>query len=79
MVYSEKTKACLAWLNKNYNLASLSVTDIINLSIEWNKNDAMENAANCYEMRQKQKNQEELNKKEEAKSRIDFDEEIDDF
>lgn len=77
MVYSEKTKACLAWLNKNYNLASLSITDIINLSIEWNKNDAMENAANCYEMRQKQKNQEELNKKEEAKSRIDFDEEID--
>ena len=70
MEHSEKTKACLAWLNKNYNLTSLSVADIINLTIEWNKNDAMEYAAQYYQMQQERKKKEE----EDAKSRIDFNE-----
>ena len=73
MEHSEKTKACLAWLNKNYNLTSLSVADIIDLTIEWNKNDAMEYAAQCYQQQQEHKQKEE----EIAKSRIDFNEETD--
>ena len=70
MENTEKTKACLAWLNKNYNLTSLSVADIVDLTIEWNKNDAMEYAAQCYQQQQERKKKEE----EEAKSRIDFNE-----
>ena len=70
MENTEKTKACLAWLNKNYNLTSLSIADIVDLTIEWNKNDAMEYAAQCYQWQQERKKKEE----EEAKSRIDFNE-----
>lgn len=73
MENAEKTKACLAWLNKNYNLTSLSIADIVDLTIKWNKNDAMEYAAKCYERKQERKKKEE----EEAKSRIDFNEIID--
>ena len=42
MKNSEKTTACLAWLNKNYNLTSLSIADIIDLTIEWNKNNVVD-------------------------------------
>jgi len=73
MENAEKTKACLEWLNKNYRLTSLSIADIVDLTIEWNKKDAMEYAAKCYEWKQEQKKKEE----EEAKSRIDFNEETD--
>ncbi len=38
----EKTKECLAWLNENYDLTSLSVADIVDLTITWNNKDAME-------------------------------------
>lgn len=75
-----KTKACLAWLNENYNLTSLSVADIVDLTITWNNNDAMENAAQYYQSQQEQKKKEEERKKkeeEEAKPRIDFKEETD--
>ena len=34
MENAEKTNACLAWLNENYNLASLSVADIVDLTID---------------------------------------------
>ena len=71
MENAEKTKACLSWLNKNYNLSSLSVTDIIDLTIKWNNNDAMENAA------QADHPQEHKQKEEDVKSHIDFNEEID--
>lgn len=80
MEHTGKTKACLAWLNENYNLTSLSVADIVDLTIEWNNKDAMENAAQYYQSQQEQKKKEEERKKkeeEEAKSRIDFIEEID--
>lgn len=73
MENAEKTKACLAWLNKNYILSSLSIADIIDLTIEWNNKDAMKNAAQCYQRQQELKQKEE----EEAKSRIDFNEETD--
>ena len=73
MEHSEKTKDCLAWLNKNYILSSLSIADIIDLTIEWNKNDAMKYAAQCYQWQQERKQKEE----EKAKSRIDFNEETD--
>ena len=73
MKNAEKTEACLAWLNKNYNLTSLSVADIVDLTIEWNKNDAMEYAVQYYQLRQERKQKEE----EEVKSRIDFNEETD--
>ena len=73
MEHSEKTKDCLAWLNKNYILSSLSIADIIDLTIEWNNKNAMENAAQCYQWQQERKQKEE----EKAKSRIDFNEEID--
>lgn len=66
-------KACLAWLNENYNLTSLSVADIVELTIEWNNKDAMENAAQYYQSQQEQKKKEE----DEAKSCIDFIEDID--
>lgn len=69
----EKTKVCLAWLNENYNLTSLSVADIVDLTIEWNNKDAMENAAQYYQWQQERKKKEE----EEAKQRIDFNEETD--
>lgn len=72
MEYSEKTNECLAWLNKNYNLESLSIADIVNLTIEWNKKDAMENAAQYYQMPRERKQ-----KEDEEKPRIDFNEEID--
>ena len=72
MEYSEKTNECLAWLNKNYNLEFLSITDIVNLTIEWNKKDAMENAAQYYQMPRERKQ-----KEDEEKPRIDFNEEID--
>ena len=80
MENAEKTKACLAWLDANYNLTSLSVADIVDLVIEWSNKDAMENAAQYYLSQQEQKKKEEERKKkekEEAKSRIDFIEEID--
>lgn len=80
MEITGKTKACLAWLNANYNLTSLSVADIVDLTISWNNTDAMENAAQYYQSQQEQKKKEdERNKKEEevAKSRIDFKEETD--
>ena len=48
----EKTKACLSWLNEKYNLSSLSIADIIDLTIEWNKNDAMKYAAKYYQLQQ---------------------------
>lgn len=75
----EKTKACLAWLNENYNLTSLSVADIVDLTIEWNNKDAMENAAQYYQWQQDQKKKEERKKKEEeeTKPRMDFNEETD--
>ena len=75
----EKTKACLAWLNENYNLTSLSVADIVDLTIEWNDKDAMENAAQYYQWQQDQKKKEERKKKEEeeTKPRMDFNEETD--
>lgn len=73
MEHTGKTKACLAWLNENYNLTSLSVADIVDLTILWNNNDAMENAAQYYQSQQEQKKKEE----EKVKSRIDFIEEID--
>ena len=81
MEHSEKTKACLAWLNENYNLTSLSVADIVDLTIEWNKKDAVDltiewnknNEMKNATFQQERKKKEE----EEAKSRIDFDEEID--
>lgn len=73
MEITGKTKACLAWLNANYHLTSLSVADIVDLTISWNNKDAMENAAKCYEWKQERKKKEE----EEAKSRIDFIEETD--
>ena len=69
----EKTKACLAWLNENYNLTSLSVADIVDLTIEWNDKDAMENAAKCYEWKQERKKKEE----EVTKPRMDYNEETD--
>lgn len=75
-----KTKACLAWLNENYNLTSLSVADIVDLTISWNNTNAMENAAQYYLSQQEQKKKEEERKKkeeEEAKPRIDFIEETD--
>lgn len=66
---TEKTKACLAWLNANYNLTSLSVADIVDLTILWNNNDAMENAAQYYQSQQEQKKkEEERNKKEEEEA-----------
>ena len=80
MKNAEKTKACLALLNEKYNLTFLSIADIVDLTIEWDKNDAMENAAQCYQLQQERKRKEEEQKKkeeEEAKSRIDFNEEID--
>ena len=80
MEHTEKTKACLAWLNENYNLTSLSVADIVDLTIEWNNKDAMENAAQYYQSQQEQKKKEEERKKkeeEEAKPCIDFIEETD--
>lgn len=69
--HTEKTKACLAWLNENYNLTSLSVADIVDLTIEWNNKDAIENATQYYQSLQEQK------KNEEVKSSIDFQEETD--
>ena len=69
----EKTQVCLAWLNENYNLTSLSVADIVDLTIEWNNKDAMENAARYYQSQQEQKKKEE----DETKSRMDFNEETD--
>lgn len=80
MEITGKTKACLAWLNANYNLTSLSVADIVDLTISWNNKDAMENAAQYYLSQQEQKKKEEERKKkeeEEAKPRIDFIEETD--
>ena len=72
MENAEKTKACLTWLNKNYNLSSLSVADIIDLTIKWNNKDVMENAAQVkHPQEHKQKEEEDV------KSRIDFNEEID--
>ena len=73
MEHSEKTKDCLAWLNKNYILSSLSIADIIDLTIEWNNKNAMEHAAQCYQWEQERKKEEE----EKAKSRIDFNEVVD--
>lgn len=73
MENTEKAKACLAWLNENYNLTSLSVADIVDLTIEWNNKDAMENAAQYYQWQQERKKKEE----EETKSRMDFIEETD--
>ena len=66
----EKTKACLAWLNEKYNLSSLSIADIIDLTISWNTKDAMEHAAQYYQWQQERKKKEE----EKTKSRIDFNE-----
>jgi hypothetical protein len=79
MEITGKTKACLAWLNANYNLTSLSVADIVDLTISWNDTDAMENAAQYYQSLQEQKKKEEERKKkeEEEKPRIDFIEETD--
>ena len=68
----EKTKACLAWLNENYDLTSLSVADIVNLTIEWNKKDAMEYTAQYYQMPRERKQ-----KEDEENHGIDFNEEID--
>lgn len=73
MENEEKTKSCLVWLNSKYNLSSLSIADIVDLTIEWNKNDVMEYAAQAYQRQQERKQKEE----EEAKSRIDFNEETD--
>lgn len=73
MENEEKTKSCLAWLNSKYNLSSLSIADIVDLTIEWNKNDVMKYAAQAYQQQQERKQKEE----EEAKSRIDFNEETD--
>lgn len=73
MKHTGKTKACLAWLNENYNLTALSVADIVDLVIEWNNKDAVENAVQYYQSLQEQKK-----KEEEAKPRIvDFKEETD--
>ena len=72
MKYTEKTKECLAWLNENYDLTSLSVADIIDLTIAWNNKDAMENAARYYQC-----NKERKKKDDDTKPRIDFNEEID--
>ena len=69
----EKTKECLAWLNKNYDLTSLSVADIVDLTITWNNKDAMEFAEQYYQWQQERKKKED----EEVKPRIDFNEEID--
>lgn len=69
----EKTKECLAWLNENYDLTSLSVADIVDLTITWNNKDAMKNAAQAYQQQQERKKKED----EEAKLRIDFNEETD--
>jgi hypothetical protein len=74
MEITGKTKACLEWLNANYNLTSLSVADIVDLTISWNDTDAMENAAQYYQSLQEQKKKEE---EEKAKPRIDFNEETD--
>lgn len=71
---TEKTKVCLAWLDANYNLTSLSVADIVDLTISWNNKDAMENAAQYYQSLQERKKKEE---EEKAKPRIDFNEETD--
>ena len=72
MENAEKTKACLAWLNENYDLTSLSVADIIDLTIAWNNNDEMEFAEQYYQCQQERKK-----KEEEVKPRIDFNEETD--
>ena len=82
MEHTGKTNACLAWLNANYNLTSLSVADIIDLTIEWNNKDAMENAAQYYQLLQEQKKKEEERKKKEEEYEkplidIDFNEETD--
>lgn len=69
----EKTKECLAWLNENYDLTSLSVADIVDLTITWNNKDAMESAEQYYQWQQERKKKED----EEVKPRIDFNEETD--
>lgn len=68
MKNTEKTKACLEWLNEKYNLTALSVAEIVDLTIEWNNKDAMKNAA---------QQQEQKKKEEDLNSRIDFIEETD--
>ena len=68
MENTEKTKACLEWLNENYDLTSLSVADIVDLTIAWNNKDAMETAEQYYKWQQERKKKEE---------RIDFNEETD--
>ena len=73
MENTEKTKECLAWLNENYDLTSLSVADIVDLTITWNNNDAMEFAEQYYQWQQERKKKED----DEVKPRIDFNEEID--
>ena len=82
MEHTGKTNACLAWLNATQNLTSLSVADIIDLTIEWNNKDAMENAAQYYQLLQEQKKKEEERKKKEEEYEkplidIDFNEETD--
>ena len=69
----EKTKECLAWLNENYDLSSLSVADIVDLTITWNNKDVMEFAEQYYQWQQERKKKED----EEVKPRIDFNEETD--
>lgn len=64
---------CLDWLKTKYDISSLSARSLIEIVLEWGREDALKNAANVLEWK---KEQDEKQKKEEE-NRIDFKEESD--
>jgi hypothetical protein len=69
----ENTKDCLKYLKEKHDLTYLSIEKIVRLVLEWGEKNAMEYAAQCYQL----KLEREAKQKEIEVSREDYKEEVD--
>ena len=69
----ENTKECLQYLKEKHDLTSLSIKNIVSIVLEWDEENAMEHAAQCYKL----KLDREAKQKEEEAKREDYKEEVD--
>lgn len=69
----ENTKDCLKYLKEKHDLTYLSIEKIVRLVLEWDEKNAMEYAAQCYQL----KLEREAKQKEIEVSREDYKEEVD--
>lgn len=70
---NKDTQRCLDWIKTKYDISTLSVRSIIEIVLDWGRDDALKNAAKVFEWRKEQ----EEKKKIEENSREDFREEQD--